>query len=79
MKKVSIEISHRTRFKLQVLCPFRTKIQAIIECGFTLKCIGGMIRTYSQTELDVSDINELFSFWRKLGFISIVFREQLNC
>ena len=29
-------------------------IQATIECGFTLKCICGMIRTYSHTSLVVT-------------------------
>ena len=45
----------RTRFRVKLhflLAPVTSKefldIQATIECGFTLKCVRDMIRTYSQ-------------------------------
>ena len=31
-------------------------IQAIIECGFTLKCIRDMTRTYNQTFFEVKKV-----------------------
>ena len=35
-------------------------IQATIECGFTLKCVRDMIRTYSLTQVFSSKISETF-------------------